>query len=317
MKSIRIATTGTPSDYRSGLVPIIAQSLGYTVVWSTLKDADLEIIGAFAPEPAKPLRWCPKPLRPLLAKTMVSAPSKPERRMRPLRLFHTFENLRHNHREADYTLSFDLAVDSTQHLRHPYWMEMIDWSHEGIIGNTNPRFGALLTIERLQRPLGVNFLSRERRALFFTSHLREPRATLLEALERILPVDKCGPYFDSSIVDHHQSGFTKLERLQTVGFNLCPENGMFPGYYTEKIPEAFFAGTLPITWCDNNVAVDFNPRAILNLAPMMRTRFAELAPLLTDPKALAPFADEALLTHTPSIEPLRQFMARVLADATS
>jgi len=129
MKSIRIATIGTPSDYRSGLVPIIAQSLGYTVVWSTLKDADLEIIGAFAPEPAKPLRWCPKPLRPLLAKTIAPRPAKPERRSRPLRLFHTFENLRHNHREADYALSFDLAVDSRQHLRHPYWMEMIDWSH--------------------------------------------------------------------------------------------------------------------------------------------------------------------------------------------
>ncbi len=317
MKSIRIATIGTPSDYRSGLIPIIAQSLGYTVVWSAPKEADLEIIGAFAPEPAKPFRWCPKPFRPLLAKTIVSAPAKPGRRLRPLRLFHTFENLRHNHREAEYALSFDLAVNSERHFRHPYWMEMIDWSREGIIGNTNPRFGALLTIERLQRPLGTEFLSRAPRALFFTSHLREPRATLLEALERILSVDKCGPHFDSSIVDHHRSGVTKLERLQTVGFNLCPENGMFPGYYTEKIPEAFFAGTLPITWCDSNVVVDFNPRAILNLAPMMHNRFTELAPLLNDPKALAPFADEALLTHTPSLEPLRQFIAQVLADATS
>ncbi len=120
MKSIRIATIGTPSDYRSGLLPIIAQSLGYTVVWSTPKDADLEIIGAFAPEPAKPLRWCPKPLRPLLAKSMVSAPVNMGRRMRPLRLFHTFENLRHDHREADFALSFDLAVDCQRHLRHPY-----------------------------------------------------------------------------------------------------------------------------------------------------------------------------------------------------
>ena len=316
MKSIRIATIGTPSDYRSGLIPIIAHSLGYTVVWSTPKDADLEIIGAFAPEPSKPLRWCHKPLRPLFVK--APAPTAPDtRRQRPLRLFHTFENLRHNHREADYAISFDLAVVSHRHLRHPYWMEMIDWSHEGIVGSANPRFGALLTIDRLRRPLGTDFLSRAPRALFFTSHLREPRTTLLKALESIMPVDKCGPFFDRSIVDHHSSGFTKWQQLQTVGFNLCPENGMFPGYYTEKIPEAFFAGTLPITWCDSNVAVDFNPRAMLNLAPMMQTRFAELAHLLNDRAALTQFADEALLTHTPSIGPLRQFMAQVLADATS
>lgn len=313
MKSIRIATLGTPSDYRQGLVPIIAQSLGYSITWTNPSEAQLVIIGSFAPEPAKPLRWCPKPLRPLIQPWVSTA----KRQYAPLRLFHTFENLRHNHREADYALSFDLAVDSPKHLRHPYWMEMMDWSHEGIVGNTNPRFGRLLTIARLQQPLGRAFLERTPSALFFSSHLREPRATLLRALESCIPVLKSGPYFDTSITDHHRSGFSKFERLQEVAFNLCPENGMYPGYYTEKIPEAFDAGCLPITWCDPNVAVDFNPRALLNLAPMMHTDFAELAERLHSKPYLESFANEALLTHTPSIEPLRAFLRTVLADATS
>ena len=317
MKSIRIATIGTPSDYRSGLVPIIAHSLGYAITWTLPKDADLIIIGSFATEPPKPLRWCPKLLRPLFAAKDSRPREERARHQRPLRLFHTFENLRHNHHAADYALSFDLGVNSKRHLRHPYWMEMMDWSHEGINGNTNPRFGALLTIARLQSPLGSAYLERAQRALFFTSHLREPRATLLHALERIIPVNKFGPYFDHNIPDHHQSGFTKLELLQMVAFNLCPENGMFPGYYTEKIPEAFFAGTLPITWCDSNVVADFNPKAILNLAPMMHNRFADLAPILGDRRTREKFADEALLVHTPSIEPLREFLAFVLADATT
>jgi hypothetical protein len=313
MKSIRIATLGTPSDYRLGLVPIIAQSLGYAITWTDVSQAELLIIGSFTPDPKKPLRWYPKPLRPIIQ----ALASTTKRQYMPLRLFHTFENLRHNHREADYALSFDLAVDSPKHLRYPYWMEMMDWSHAGIVGNTNPRFGRLLTIARLQQPLGRAFLERTPSALFFSSHLREPRTTLLRALESCIPVLKSGPYFDESITDHHRSGFTKYERLQEVAFNLCPENGMYPGYYTEKIPEAFDAGCLPITWCDPNVAVDFNPRALLNLAPMMHTDFAELSERLRSKTFLESFASEALLTHTPSIEPLRTFLATLLADATS
>jgi len=46
---------------------------------------------------------------------------------------------------------------------------------------------------------------------------------------------------------------------------------MYPGYCTEKIPEAFMADCLPITWADSNVAVDFNPDAMVNLAPMTGT----------------------------------------------
>lgn len=313
MKSIRIATLGTPSDYRQGLVPIITQSLGYAITWTDASHADLVIMGSFAPKPPKALRWCPKPLRPLFQKNN----STEQRQYRALTLFHTFENLRHDHRRADYALSFDLAVDSPQHLRHPYWMEMLDWSHEGIRGNTNPRYGRLLTIERLQQPLGTEFLHRTRSALFFSSHLREPRATLLRALEAMVPVHKSGPYFDANITDHHRSGFTKLEQLREVAFNLCPENGMYPGYYTEKIPEAFDAGCLPITWCDPNVAVDFNPQAILNLAPMMHSDFTPLKECLHSNTRLEEFASQALLLKRPSIEPLRQFLRNLLAQACS
>jgi len=35
MKSVRIATIGSPGDYQQSLFPIIAQSLGYAVEWTT------------------------------------------------------------------------------------------------------------------------------------------------------------------------------------------------------------------------------------------------------------------------------------------
>ena len=63
MKSIRIATVGCPSDYASGLFPIIAQSLGYKLEWTNPNKAHLVILGPFFKPNAKKLKWCPKPLR--------------------------------------------------------------------------------------------------------------------------------------------------------------------------------------------------------------------------------------------------------------
>jgi hypothetical protein len=247
------------------LLPIIAQSLGYQLDWVRPSRADLLILGPFNKPGSKKLGWWPKPLRPIVQSVHDLAPTKASG---PLRVFHSAENLRHDTVPSDYSISFDLNINSANHFRLPYWMEMIDWSHEGIIGNLNPRYGQLIKIERLMRPLGNRFLQKPRAVAFLSSHIREPRKTLFEAVQKVMPVTGFGAYFNHAIKDHHQSGFLKQDLLQKFGFNLCPENGMYPGYYTEKIPEAFFAECLPITWTDENVKVDFNPNAFINLAPM-------------------------------------------------
>lgn len=92
---------------------------------------------------------------------------------------------------------------------------------------------------------------------------------------------------------------------------------MYPGYYTEKIPEAFFADCLPITWVDGNVKVDFNPEAFINLAPMAHCDFAPLAELIGSPQKLSQYASQSLLLQSPSILPFRDFVKRTLDDATS
>jgi hypothetical protein len=101
-------------------------------------------------------------------------------------------------------------------------MEMVDWSHEGIIGNHNPRFGKLLSIEKMMKPLGNQFLHRDHKVAFITSHLLEPRKTLFTNLSKLIKVDGFGPYFNTGIKNHHQSGFDKLQVLSQYAFNLCP-----------------------------------------------------------------------------------------------
>lgn len=309
-RRIRIATAGVAEDYRQSLVPLIIEHLGYRIDWVTPARADLVIFGPFF-KSGKKRRWLPKPLRPVVDSWVERLTSG----QRPLTLFQTGENLRHDHIPCDYALSFDLAVNSPTHRRFPYWMEMVDWQHEGIRGNSNPRFGTLLSLERLGQPLGNGFLKKPRQAAIFASHLREPRATLVQAVQRLLPVQGFGPVFDQAIRHHSQSQFAKLDVLKEFAFNLCPENSMYPGYYTEKIPEAFVADCLPLTWTDSNVAVDFNPLAFVNLASMMARGFEDLADELLDPVRLERYADQSLLLHQPTLQPLKELLQHLAAEA--
>jgi hypothetical protein len=318
MKNIRIATIGSPIDYHQSLLPIIAQSLGYQVNWVNPKESDLLIVGPFADPNPKQLSWCPKPLRPAVKPlNQMLTRAMGGRKNTPLKLFQSAENIRHDIHQPDYSVSFDLNIESNKHFRLPYWMEMIDWSHEGIHGNQNPRYGQLLTIERLMQPLGNTFLERKRAAAFLSSHMREPRNTLFNAVNSVLPVNGFGPHFNKDIKSHHHSGIVKEVLLQDFAFNLCPENAMYPGYYTEKIPEAFFAKCLPITWADENVKVDFNPNAFINLAPMSWCNFSPLKDIINSPHTLAQYASQALLLKAPSILPFRDFVKRVLEDAST
>lgn len=315
-KSIRIACLGVPSDYRAGLVPLIIQSLGCKIEWTSAMRADMVIYGSFYDVNAPRLCWLPRSWRKK-AVTYLDALEQElsKRQIQPLTLFHTAENLRHDHIKADYAISHDPNVQSERHFRLPYWMEIIDWSHEGIEGNSNPRYGELLKLKRLQAPLGNQFLKREQKAALITSHLREPRKTCYEALKKLMPVDGMGPYFDETIQDHHKSTFLKKDILERYAFNLCPENSCQPGYVTEKIPEAFSAGCLPITCVDISVKMDFNPKVILNLEPILALQSEDLANIFSTKKILEGFSGEPLFLGKPSIYPLVKWIKELLLVA--
>lgn len=233
---------------------------------------------------------------------------------RPCVLMHLEENVRPGFFPADYVISSDFCLPDERQIRFPYWMEMLDWSPDGFeLGTSSPRHGRLLSIDRLMQPLGKRFLEKPFKAAMFVSHLRAPRRQLVDAVRRVMPVDGFGHAFDPSIADHESSGFMKADVLAGYGFNLCPENSLFPGYYTEKIPEAFDADCLPITWAEPSVRYDFNPRAFVNLCTESQLDQHGL-PRLPDltPERLRQYAAEPLLLERPSIGPLVAFLERVI-----
>jgi len=310
-KKIKLSIKGLYQDYESSFLPALIRSLGYQIDWVESKKADLLIYGPFF-KGNTPHRWAPRPLRPLLSKFSNHFIKESS----ALTLFHTSENIRYDYLNCDYSLSFDYS-SGKDHFRLPLWMEGLDWTSEGVKGIKNPRYGKLIGLDSLMQPLGKEFLSKPRRAVFFSSHLREPRRALFKALSQIIPVDGMGPYFDPSVIDHNQSHYTKFDILKNYGFNLCPENSLYPGYCTEKIPDAFAAGSLPISWVDVNVRHDFNPEAFINLYPYSNEQFVTPLAWLEDPKRLRSYAEQPLILKRPSIEDLKIFILEVLRKASS
>ena len=329
MKTIKLSAIGLYHSYqKESLLPILLSSMGYKIEWVDSDKCDILIIGKpinsikyflksglshILPEKYNAYKGIayllPDPLNRFIQKNIN------QRHYRPLTLFHTCENIRPEAVKSDYSISFDFGGDKQRNFRLPYWMEMVDWSHEGVSGNKNVRFGRLFSIQRMMQPLGKSFLAKPRKAAIFATHLDGPRKGIYHAVNNAIETDGFGKYFNKKIISHSKSGFEKYTILREYAFNLCPENKLHPGYYTEKIPEAFLADSLPITWADSKVSVDFNPKAFINLQQLDWHNAELLHELLHSEKQLASYAEQPLLLEAPSIEPFRDFLRNILLEA--
>jgi hypothetical protein len=219
---------------------------------------------------------------------------------------------------ADYYISSSLGVFDDNHLRSPYWKDHLDWSHEGIVRDNNvgnaQRFGFFHDIESLLRNQGDDFLNKKN-ICFFTTALQEPRRSFYKSFSKQFQVDGFGRYFDKKIKNHNESKFKKFDIMKNYSFNLCPENICYPGTYTEKIPDAFIGKCLPISWADNNVKIDFNPNAFINLNDHMGggTDFQQLFDSLRDVNFLKKYSKEPLLLQKPNLNSEIKFVEKILA----
>jgi hypothetical protein len=102
--------------------------------------------------------------------------------------------------------------------------------------------------------------------------------------------------------------------MKNYAFNLCPENSMFPGYYSEKVLDAFIAKCLPVTWADSNIRIDFNQNAFVNLNEYMDHSIKDLFVLLKDDQFLLKYTKEPLLLDKPNLNFENKFVANILSN---
>lgn len=177
-------------------------------------------------------------------------------RTRVKKIFYTGENIRPNFNDCDYSLTFDFESYGDRNIRLPLWLIQIDWF--GKINYGNPQFvipPSELRISRYSVRPKTNFC-----CIVFNNPIPN-RVEIIQKLSKYKNVHCYGRPFGN----HFNGEDIKYDILSRYKFNICFENGIHPGYYTEKPIHAKVAGCLPLYWADENCKRDFNTNSFLNL----------------------------------------------------
>lgn len=221
--------------------------------------------------------------------------------------------------ECDYGIGHESMVNSN-YVHMPHWYQSIDWSNIGLNRSDNAfyRLGAPINVhELLQEKSATLFRHRPKRCALISSHLTTPRDVLIREIEKVMPVDLFGISGSGPVQFRNKT--PKRELLSNYTFSLCPENRLYPGYITEKIPEAFVSGAHPIGWYLHGSAMEFHSQAHINcasesdrgisgdgtLAHYINARYTQLC------KEGSP----ALIHQAPSLDPVIALLERAVAHS--
>ena len=161
-------------------------------------------------------------------------------------------------------------------------------------------------------PLTWNSLGKQA-AAFVASSFNNERRYLFDSCQAALQIDGYGRAFNSNILNHNRSFFTKRQLLADYQFSFCPENSLYPGYYTEKIPEAFACGTIPIGYADHHVYQDFNEGSFINLVEYLPYGISHsLAEVLASLTSEISFLSTPLISSPIKICELQYFLQKVV-----
>jgi len=153
--------------------------------------------------------------------------------------------------------------------RFPYWYNYVDW--EGYPReNPSSRYSEFLEVDKLMKPL-LKDDARKNIGVYIGSHMDFPRLNLCKRVEQSFTVKKYGQAYAKAVED-------KFRAIEKYKYSFCPENSSGLGYDTEKIPEAWNAGCIPIG-CYINPYSDFN-YALLNADGEVDIKLCYKYPLL-------------------------------------
>lgn len=216
--------------------------------------------------------------------------------------------------ECDFGVGHEISTDQN-YLRVPLWMGSIDWTFEGLqrVDNiTSRRLGGYIDPFVLTRPIDkADFFSRSKKVAFFAGHLRGHKRFIYEFVRSIVEVDCFGRAFKNKKT--WETGESKLKTLRSFRFSLCPGNTLFPGYCTEKTPEAYAANCIPLAFFDATAELDFQQGSYINVLDHYAQGSATtLSEAIECPEKATKVFETPLLAKTPTLQPLDCFLEYVL-----
>lgn len=163
-----------------------------------------------------------------------------------VKIFVSGENLAPDFNLCDYALSSEKLTFGDRHLYYPYFVAYAD------------------DIAKLQQKhLNVTDGAAKRDFCSFVysnDRADAVRGQLFTALSAYRKVDSGGRFQNNvggPVAD-------KVAFESQHKFSIACENSSHPGYLTEKLVQAFAAGTVPVYWGDPDVETIFNPKAFVN-----------------------------------------------------
>jgi hypothetical protein len=162
------------------------------------------------------------------------------------RVFFCSENLRPDFNLADYALGFDRLSFGDRYFRFPIYC--------------HDRHRELRELDQDSRK--VESARKEFCNYIYSNPGPDPTRTLFfEKLSLKKAVVSAGKHLNNT-------GFLVRDKTafqRKFKFTIAFENSSTSGYTTEKILDAFIAGTVPIYWGDPDVCQDFNPQSFINV----------------------------------------------------
>ena len=225
-----------------------------------------------------------------------------------------WENVRPNYALYRYSLSSDFDSYGGRNCRLPFWYEGLAWTGMTDLrvapAGSNHHQEPLIDIDALVLPRTLTITGRERFCCFVAGNSELHRIHAVDALSQLGSVDVYGAIADRPV------RASKFELLKRYRFNICFENSIYPGYYTEKAVHAWISGCVPLYYADPWYRSDFNPRALVN-----RIDFATLedfvkhvAAIEASKDAQAEIVSQPLLLKPPALEPVINFVRRACEE---
>lgn len=228
------------------------------------------------------------------------------------RVFMTGENNRPDYKFYDCSLTFDRFENEGRNFRLPGWMYELSW-FDGLPSTFTPE--ETEWILNKNRPLQKyldNYDSRQRKVVAVFNTLEHYRVEIFKAFSKLGVAEGVGRPFGNE--QNWAGGFYrgKCELISKYLVNLCFENSIYPGYYTEKPIHSRAMGCLPLVYSDSYLSLDFNPDALVNLYHFAsQSEFVEYVRfLLIRPELVRQKIDSDIFTRKPSLEGAKKFLLK-------
>lgn len=223
-------------------------------------------------------------------------------------IFFTGENERPPEGAWDAYLTFDIHSYENRNEYLPLW-----WitSSDLLVPTVSPYLGKEIQIDQMLKPRAEEYKSRNKFCVAFIGKAYPFRMHALTALSKVGKVDVYGGISRNT---PRNSALEKFKIAQDYKFVFAFENDLFPGYVTEKAPEAWATGAVPLYW-GYDIKKSLNPKALLNLMDFnsLDDYVETVARVAASEEEWLAIANQPLLTERPDLSPIIKLLRTKLS----